>query len=152
MRNVSFLSSPNSHESPYCLGERSEALRLRKVIIYVKIEPNSPLVEKFGRVDYVDLSSGVTADSIKHLFVSIQNRLFDARNEPRKVEGARTPLPEPKEKKLREADAILAAQKNDSETQEKIANRGNLVSVTLGLLAFLAVNHWSNTRSFQPSN
>src|SRR5262245_41471507 len=54
-----YLLSEDSANSPYCQAESSEARRLQKAILPVRIKENSPIPDDLSRIQYVDLTDGI---------------------------------------------------------------------------------------------
>ncbi len=68
-----FMLSGESAVSPYCEKERSEAERLRKAVLPVRIAPIQEIPEKLRDIQYVDMSEGqITVENFTELNAAIR--------------------------------------------------------------------------------
>ncbi len=68
-----FLMSEESLVSPYCEKERSEAERLKKEILPIRIAPIKQIPDSLRQIQYVDMSEGaITVDNFTELNAAIR--------------------------------------------------------------------------------
>ena len=66
-----YLLSRDSVDSEYCLAELNEARRLRKPVLPVLVRARTPIPPDLSVIQYVDMSSGITLDTITDLEAAI---------------------------------------------------------------------------------
>jgi Tol biopolymer transport system component len=62
-----YLMSRESIESEYCIAEYQEAVRLQKLILPVLVRARTVIPQSLSKVQYIDLSHGITAESANKL-------------------------------------------------------------------------------------
>ncbi|MEZ4671005.1 MAG: TIR domain-containing protein [Anaerolineae bacterium] len=87
-----YLLSRDSLESPYCLAELNEARRLRKPVLPVLVRDRTPIPPDLSVIQYVDMSSGVTLDTITDLEAAINTLAASGQELPN---APLRPVPEP---------------------------------------------------------
>lgn len=143
-----YLISRDSIESEHCLAELNEARRLRKPVLPVLVRARTPIPPDLSVIQYVDMSAGITLDTVTDLEAAINTLSENLSSEaPTPLTEAPVSLPT---NTLHELEAAISAPK---QTKKRLVILESLLLLVVIVAVVAAVRLFPQpTRIVLPAN